>query len=123
MAQVLIIDDDRDMLKMLRQMLEQQGYKVVEAADTEEGVARYLQHDVDLVITDLFMPVRGGLEVMRELQERDPKVKIIVISGVDIRHDLDVVTLARQHGARYAFKKPFDRDELMAAVEDVLGED
>jgi len=127
MANILIIDDDEMMRQMVRQMLQRAGHSVVEAESGDEGVRRYGMHPIDLVITDLFMPPKGGIEVIKELKEIAPEVKVIAITGVDVsgtgyRHDIDPKQLALQAGARRTFKKPFGQEELVSAVDELLGE-
>ena len=118
MARILVIDDEEPTRSVLRAILEPAGYDVVDASDGEEGIARYRQEPADLVITDILMPKKQGLETIQELRRDFPDVKIIAISasGLD-----DYLSLARDQGALRTFAKPFDRGELMTAVEELLG--
>ncbi len=125
MARILVIDDDGMMRVLLREMLEQDGHEVVEAADGREGMQIFHQASADLVITDLFLPPKGGLAVIQQLRNEDPDVKVIAISGAgvsnpDVRYDLETLSLAKRRGAFRAFKKPFKRDEMLKAVHELL---
>ncbi|MDA0745785.1 MAG: response regulator [bacterium] len=127
MARILIIDDDDMMRDLLRDMLEALGHKIFEADTSELGIETYHQDTVDLVVTDLFIPRRGGLEVIKQLIASNPDVKIIAISGMDIsgpgfRHDKDPKAIALQYGALRTFKKPFASDEFLGAVAELLSE-
>jgi DNA-binding NarL/FixJ family response regulator len=74
----------------------------------------------DLVITDLFMPEKEGLETIMELQRDFPEVKIIAISGGDRKGTLDFLPMSRKLGASIALKKPFGVDDILNAVSSLL---
>ena len=122
MARILIIDDDDLMLEMVRDMLMRAGYEVLVAQDGNEGLERFRKNRVDLVITDLFMPEKDGVEVILELQREFPGTKIIVISGGSVRGRLDLLSVVQDLGVRYAFVKPFHRRAILDAVKEVLDE-
>src|SRR6059036_1852218 len=79
---VLVIDDDGVTRLVLGAALRDAGYEVEEVADGAEGVAAFRARPADLVISDLVMPQHGGLETVREIRQSDPKVRILVVSGV-----------------------------------------
>ena len=81
MSRILIIDDDKQMREMLKQTLERAGYAVIEAQNGLEGVAVYREQHVDVVITDLIMPGKDGMETIIELKREFPDVRIIAVSG------------------------------------------
>jgi CheY-like chemotaxis protein len=81
MARILLIDDDEPVRTTLRLTLEHFGHTVIEARDGTEGLALFQHANADLVITDIVMPEKDGLEVLRELRRMHPSVKIIAISG------------------------------------------
>ncbi len=127
MATILVIDDDEMMRQMMQRMLQHEGYSVLEADNGDEGVRLFGDHTVDLVITDLFMPPKGGVEVIKELRATDAEIKIIAMTGVEIsgpgfREDLDPSHLATEAGAACALRKPFSQEELVGAVEKILKE-
>ncbi|MFH1122188.1 MAG: response regulator, partial [Pseudomonadota bacterium] len=77
MAKVLVIEDDDQIRLILREVLEEEGYDVVEARDGREGVRSYLESSPDLVITDMVMPQKDGIQTIADLQGIYPEVKII----------------------------------------------
>jgi CheY-like chemotaxis protein len=121
MAHILIIDDEDQFRKMLRQMLERADYEVREAADGEQGLQLFRQQPVDLVITDIFMPEKEGIETIFELRRDFPDVKIIAISGGGRVGGLQYLKYAEGAGADHVLIKPFERRELLQAIQDVLG--
>lgn len=121
MACVLVIEDNLLMRKMLRTLLEEEGHEVVEAADGQAGAERFREQPPDVVITDLLMPQKEGLETIRELCREDPQVKIIAMSARSrsVTTD-DVLYAAGECGARRTLAKPFSRSDLLGAVDAVL---
>lgn len=120
MARILIIDDDVQTLNMLRQMLEREGYEVMDAPDGKEGLKRYRENPTDLIITDLIMPEKEGIETIRELRRDFPDIKIIAMSGGGRVVPGDYLHMARMLGAQHTFAKPIEREELLAAVRELL---
>ena len=74
MRHILVIDDEASVRALVRQVLEEEGYLVNEAADGEEGLAQLQSTPIDLVITDIFMPHKEGIETIRELRRQFPKI-------------------------------------------------
>ena len=120
MARILVVDDDDGMLQILNSILSEAGHDVLEASDSDEGKQAYLENEVDLVITDFFMPTEGGLEVVRAVRHRDPDARIILISAADIRDGVDLPAFAKQYGAQRALTKPIESTVLLDAVADLL---
>jgi len=119
MARILVIDNDPDTRAMLEQILKPAGYEVILAADGREGVMRHRTRPVDLVITDLYMPIQDGSETLRELRSCFPRIAIIAMSGrpdsgttLPISQVLPIVGI---------LPKPFLTDELFAVVGKALG--
>jgi len=81
MSRILVTDDEDQIRAMLRHALESSGHEVLEANNGEEGVRIYQKQPADLVITDILMPEKEGLESIRELRRLNPAVRIIAISG------------------------------------------
>jgi DNA-binding response OmpR family regulator len=123
MPLILVIDDDDQIRDMLREMLERAGYEVVLAADGDEGLRLFRERRADLVITDVVMPNKEGIEMIMELRVEFPKVKIIAISGGGRLGPETYLDLAEGFGAMRVFSKPFRLNELLAAVRELLGED
>ena len=123
MAVILIIDDDDQFRQMLRQMLERAGYEVVEASDGKEGLKLFRENQVDLVITDIFMPEKEGLEVIMEFRRNFPDKKIIAISGGYRKiSPEETLQMSEAFGAKYSFKKPVEREKLLEAIKELLQE-
>lgn len=116
MARILVIDDEDPIRRMLRSTLESAGYEVVEARHGREGIALYRASPADLVITDILMSEKEGLESIIELRREFPTVKVIAMSGGSMRMNLDLLDIAERLGARRTFKKPFALGDLLAAV-------
>ncbi len=120
MAQILIIDDDPTSLFTLRAILEDAGHEVVEATDGAMGGRLYREQPTDLVITDIVMPEKEGLETIVELRTEFPNVKVFAISGGGTVKPKNYLDTAEKLGALKTFVKPIDGDELLAAVEEEL---
>ena len=122
MARILVIDDEYPVRAMLKEVLTEAGYEVIDASNGKVGIDRYRQDPTDLVITDLFMPEKEGLETIQELKREYPEVKIIAISGggTTVKHNF--LPLAGMFGALHTFPKPFDVKELLKAVKELLEE-
>ena len=122
MAKILIIDDEEMVRDVLRQTLEREGYQVEAAADGERGLDLFQSWRPDLVITDILMPGKEGLETIRELRAADPDVQIIAISGGGDRGDLNFLRAASMFGAVRTLSKPISRDDLLPMVRDIVGD-
>lgn len=120
MKRMLIIDDDVQIRMLLKTTLENHGYEVIEADDGHEGLERYDAASIDLVITDLFMPGREGLETIRALRRTSPTVKIIAISGGALSGTLDFLQIAARLGAQRTLHKPFSQHAILHTVRDLL---
>jgi DNA-binding response OmpR family regulator len=117
MARILLIEDNDPVRTLLRDTLELDGHTVIEARNGKQGLALFQHAGADLVITDIVMPEKDGLEVVAALREKHPSVKIIAISGADSGDYLDS---ARLTGAAKVLLKPFSSDVLMAAINALL---
>ncbi|RMF90686.1 MAG: response regulator [Nitrospinota bacterium] len=120
MKRILVIDDEAPVRRMLRQTLEYAGYTVVEAEDGKEGLKQYRAEPADLVITDILMPEKEGLETIRELRREFPETKIIAISGGGRSGVLDFLNVAEKLGAHRTFHKPFSLQDLLTAIRELL---
>lgn len=114
---VLLIEDDADVRRLLHTLLEHMGRDVIEAADGPAGLDLFRAHPTPVVITDLLMPVKEGLETIRELRSLSPDVRILAISGggrsLGAR---DVLGMARGLGADSVLQKPFGREDFERAI-------
>ena len=118
METILVIDDDIEMRDVLFDLLSLDGYEVLLAADGSSGLERYRNSLPELVITDLQMPNVDGIEVLKELKREYPDIPILVITGVT---DITVIEEAVEHSANRILKKPFEVDELLTALDELLG--
>ena len=121
MARILIIDDEDELRFLLRQMLEHAGHEVTEAVNGAEGIELFERDSHELIITDIIMPEKEGVETILALRRTDPKLPIIAISGGGRLDATDFLTMAKKLGARHTLAKPFRRDQLLDAVSECLG--
>lgn len=118
MATILVIDDEQSIRGLVREILEKEGYQVVEAGNGREGLAVYQKQPVDLVLMDLLMPETDGLEATLQLTREYVDAKVIAMTGAQgNRNFLDV---AKLFGARRTIEKPFDIATLVQAVKEEL---
>lgn len=120
MKRILVIDDDVVFRQMLRKVLERAGYETTEAADGKEGIELFREAPADLVITDIIMPEQEGIETIQELKRDFPGVKIIAVSGGGRLDPKEYLKTAEQFGAVRTFNKPFDREEFLDAIRELL---
>lgn len=118
MAHILIMDDDPSVRTALRNLLVQEGYEITEAPNALEGAKIYNSTRPDLIITDLLMPERDGVEALLELRTQHPNIKTIVISG-DAPEFLPIV---EDLGASRTIAKPFKNHDVLTAVRELLSE-
>jgi len=120
---ILIIDDEVQIREMLGQMLTREGYDVMNAANGKEGMKICREHSIDLIITDIIMPEKDGIEMILELKHDFPNLKIIAISGGGRLGPDGYLEMAKKLGAHRTFFKPFNRREILDAVLELLGID
>lgn len=119
-TRILLIDDDVAVRTMLRQTLTHFGHTVTEARNGKEGLELFALAEFDLVITDIVMPEKEGLEVLMELRKRQPPMKIIAISGGGRQNAMGYLQTARFLGATKVMAKPFSNESLIAAVDELM---
>ena len=119
---ILIIDDDEGVRFTLKRALEGRGDIDVRCAnDGKEGLLSLEAERADLVITDIIMPDKEGIETIMEIKHLYPSTSIIAISGGGSIASRDLLTMARDLGASYVITKPFLIDELLSTVDLGLG--
>jgi DNA-binding response OmpR family regulator len=121
MTRILLMDDDDVLRGALRVVLEAAGYEVVEAKDGEAGLRFQREQGADLVLVDIFMPERDGLEVIRALRAETPPPKIVAMSGGGKTGQVDVLQAAA-FGASGTLRKPFEPHALLTAIRAQLGD-
>ena len=115
---ILIVDDDEQFRKMLRKTLEQDGYEVVEATGGNEAINLHSEHSFDLIITDIIMPGKEGIETIIDIKNNDPEAQFIVISGSSWYGSDAEFEMAKTLGAR-TLRKPFKREALLEAIKQI----
>ena len=123
MAKILVFDDEPSILLMLKKMLEKAGHEVDLALNGRDGIALFEKNRPDLVITDIIMPQKEGLETILELRKMYPDLKIIAISGGGRIGPDEYLPSAKIFGANMIFQKPLVQKEFMQAVSLLLNED
>ena len=122
MKRILIVDDESLILLFLRTILERQGYKVVEALNGEEGMRLFRESRFDLVIIDMIMPVKDGLQTLTELMEKTPDLPVIAISGGGTIPKERYLTIASYLGNVRTISKPFSPGIITETVHELLGD-
>lgn len=122
MAKILVIEDDNSFRNVLVQMLSRAGYEVQQAGDGNQAVEVCSSFDPDLVLTDIIMPDKEGLETIQELLEMHPGLKIVAMSGGGKFGPDSYLPLAQKLGAKATLQKPFMREELINTIREVLAD-
>jgi DNA-binding response OmpR family regulator len=120
MSEILIIDDDPGMRRTIVRILESAGYGVREAEDGRVGLEMFHTHAPQLVITDLLMPSKDGLETIRDIRRSGQSTKILATSGGWRTAQMDFLGAAAEFGADMVLPKPFRSKELLDAVGKLL---
>jgi len=123
MENVLLIEDDNDYRKLLKIALEKANYVVTEASNGEKGCQIFQKELHRLVITDIFMPEKEGIETILQIKKVAPETKIIAISGGGQTGAIDMLTYAGDLGADTIMTKPIDLKSLISKVDELIGED
>ena len=119
MIRILVVDDDFQMREMLGVILERKGYDVKTASDGKAALQMQSTKPFDIVITDIIMPERKGLDTISELRRGYPRVKIIAISGGGRNKPEGYLEFASQIGADRILVKPFGSWEILGAVREL----
>jgi DNA-binding NtrC family response regulator len=115
---VLIVDDEASIRESLQTLLEMEGFTVETAATGEEGLAKIAEQPMDLVLLDFALPDRNGLEILRDIRDRDPELGVIMITAYGT---VENAVAAMQGGATNFIQKPWDNEKLVADVRAVVG--
>ena len=122
MTKILLVEDDAAFSEMVRKALVMFSYEVVLARNGKEALRLFDSATMLVVITDLLMPDMDGMQLIVKLQERDPSVRIIAMSGGGLGSPETYLPMAERLGAVKTLAKPFAVTELIAAVEECLDE-
>ncbi len=116
----LVVDDDRSIREYLHYLLDENGFEVEEAENGVVALQRFSSAHFDVVITDISMPEKDGIDTIIEMRDRDADTRIIAMSGVARSETL--LEIAKMYKADRVIKKPFQSDDLLSALREVLGE-
>lgn len=119
MANILIVDDETYIRELLKKALTTDGHKVMEAYNGHEAIRLVKEQEIDLVIIDLVMPHKGGLETLMEIRETNHNIKLIAISGKIETSSDSIRSMARQFNVDKVLPKPFDVDHLLRMVREL----
>lgn len=120
MARILLVDDDPQVLAVLRKIFELEGYEVVAAEDGCRALDLYDPQTIDLVVTDIVMPEKEGIATIREIRQRNPRARIIAISGGGMIPPGEYLRWAQRFGVDHTFAKPIKRAEILQAAAELL---
>jgi CheY-like chemotaxis protein len=119
-AHILIVDDDPGVRSITARLLAGSGHSVVEAESGDQAVRYVDETAVDLVIMDVVMPNKGGMEAIMEIHALHPRIPAIIMSGKVPLGTAAVDSLLKRYGSKAVLSKPFTAEELLAAVEKAL---
>ena len=131
MSRILVVDDEEDVRHSIRFALESAGYDVFEAQNGLEADERLAENVFDVVITDMIMPEKEGFELIRDIKQNYPDVKIVAITGGGSKKNLkgdiimgkdDILEFVNKFGADDTLQKPFKLAELLDSVENCLSD-
>lgn len=120
MAKILIVDDDPAILEFLRTILIRDGHTVDETSDGKTAKEMYGKGDYDLLVTDVVLPGKEGLDLILELEREHPTMKVIAVSGGDRIEPNYYLELASILGAQHTLAKPFTPQEFLQKVRALL---
>jgi len=130
MARIIVIDDEKDVRDVLKEVLERAGFDVEIAANGDDGLELLGNKGADVVITDIIMPGKNGVETVHEIRKNFPNTRVIVISGGGNVTPMDYepsaiktsayLASAAAAGADVTLTKPFDRREILDAVNQLI---
>ncbi len=122
MAKILVIDDEEGVRRVIGKILVRAGHDVLEAPDGKVALGLLKEEAADLVICDLFMPEMDGVEVLRQLRRDYPNLRVVAISGGAYQGRVQLLDVAKALGAVAVLGKPFQPQQLLELVNDLLRE-
>ena len=122
MKRILIAEDEKDIRTACRRILERAGYAVLEAGNGEEALQFLKNQPVDILITDIVMPEKDGIELIQEISDDYPHVRVIAVSGGGAHPAFadNYLKTTKALGAEITLKKPFTPEDLLTAVKSIL---
>ncbi|PID29803.1 MAG: response regulator [Candidatus Cloacimonadota bacterium] len=120
MEKILVIDDEEPIRMLIKAILEKAGYEVDLAKNGIIALEKINNNHYCVIILDLLMPEKEGLETIREMLKMKPEIKIIAISGGGSNGDLDFLSIAKLFGAKSTLNKPFNKAKLLDTLQEVI---
>lgn len=120
MATILVIDDDAPMRRIMNRLLSAEGHSVIEAPNGRLGLDAFRIHRPALVVTDILMPEKEGIETIRAIRQVNSETRIVAVSGGGHGHHMQYLDMARELGADASLSKPFRGAELVDTVNRLL---
>lgn len=122
MLKIVVVDDEKIIRTLLNEILSKAGHEVFVTGTADEALDIIKERSPDMLITDIFMPEKTGLELIMEVRTNFPSIKVIAISGDSISRaggHRDCLKLAETLGCELILEKPFTRNEVIAAIEKI----
>src|SRR5919205_1677153 len=116
-GRILVIDDEIDIRESLETLLELEGYSVELAVDATEGMRLFDKNSYDLILLDLMMPDRSGMDVLHDIRARDTETPVIMLTAYG---SVEVAVKALKNGANDYFSKPWDNEKLLIEIERMI---
>jgi CheY-like chemotaxis protein len=121
MAHILVIDDDVQFLQYLNEVLSDEGHNVETVPNGSKGMRMLTQKPFDILITDIFMPEKDGIELLRDLRKTKIEIKIIAISGGGNNYSPEMaLSVAKMLGTARTLNKPFTKKDLLPVINEML---
>lgn len=120
MASILLVEDDELVRDMLAQVLTRANHTVLTACDGEDATEQLKHHKPDIMVTDIIMPKKSGINLISEVHQRHPNMEIIAISGGGRLDPAGYLDLSENIGAAVSFEKPVDNTALLMAIDLLL---
>jgi CheY-like chemotaxis protein len=123
MANIIVVDDEKIIRTLLKEILTKAGHEVRMTKDGLEAMELVNEKEPDLIITDIFMPEKSGLEVIMELRRDKPDIKLIAISGDTASRaggHMDCLGVAKDLGCVRILEKPFTKDQVLNSVNEAM---
>jgi len=121
-SKILVVDDELSVRNMVKDIIESDCHEVVVALNGLEALNMCANTTFDLIITDIVMPEKNGIDLIMEVRQKYPDIPVIAISGGgDITGRYDYLEIANLVGAKNIIKKPFTVNDIRSAVDSVLG--
>ena len=117
---VLVVDDDPGIIEFARETLSPHGFEVLSAGSGGQGLRMAVRDAVDVILMDILMPGKDGLETIMDLRRRQNPARVIAMSGGGSFHLANALTWAEKMGAQRTLRKPFTPQELLVAVREAL---